>query len=259
MRVPVYPTTPDEIMERWLASATDGLVSEAAERERAELAGHFRDAANFHVEQGETESAAAALAIVDLGDPREVNTRLKKTCLTLKDLKSIKERDKKARAVFINAFVNLLFLATIVLATWGETLKQYVQNIKHESIMPLMLSINGYALMFSLAAWVNLRLRAQVRFRLCMILCILARFMGYVLGLAPIVACMFFLWNKNHVHLWRASFIGMSFLLAMSPFAVAINELREWRLDKKLRREEIDKEQAMRANHANDSAVTEAK
>jgi hypothetical protein len=73
----------------WLEIATKGIAAAGRERITREIEAHFAEAVEAHLAQGETEEAAKADALGELGDAKTARGRFRKRHLTEREAKGL--------------------------------------------------------------------------------------------------------------------------------------------------------------------------
>src|SRR4051812_22444050 len=72
-------------ISEWLDIATEGLASSARHRIASEIKGHYDEALQIHLANGQTPLGATLLAMEDLGDPQAAAKIYHRTYLTKKE------------------------------------------------------------------------------------------------------------------------------------------------------------------------------
>ena len=78
-------------LNAWLNIATKGIYQEGKERIRDEISAHYKDALHDALKQGLTKTEAHLAAMESLGDPRKARRGLRKSYLTEREAKWVKE------------------------------------------------------------------------------------------------------------------------------------------------------------------------
>lgn len=113
----------------WLRIATWRLSDCAKERIRTEIEAHYSQSVEAHHENGLSESAAQAAALLELGDPEAAGKRFRKQHLTESESEKLEKLDKRARSIW-----NLLgcYFVFCVFTFWGN-------RLAHHHSLPLYL------------------------------------------------------------------------------------------------------------------------
>jgi hypothetical protein len=100
----------------WLEEATDQLTPAARQRVSEEVEAHFADAVESHIANGESEPAARAAALAELGSPRKAGETFRKHHLTESELRWLHRAARNASRPFYSADTlwDLLGLATVL-------------------------------------------------------------------------------------------------------------------------------------------------
>jgi hypothetical protein len=98
----------------WLEIATDDLEESAKQRIAIEIESHNADSIAAHLGDGQTESAAQATALSELGDPRAAAKRFKRSHLTKRDAKRIRTWLNFASPPFFSGYALFIDCAPII-------------------------------------------------------------------------------------------------------------------------------------------------
>jgi len=205
------PAEPNPDLILWLYNATEDLAPEAAERHRAELAVHFRDAVVFHVERGETESAAAERSLAEMGDPRVVNRRLKKTCLTRDDLTRARSRATNVRMARVFAIAGVAWWVFLLPAIVGAfaigfgvpSIKQFF-GANLSLFVFCLLFFGAGALSRDVSVLIATRLYGKTTERRRLVIESLVKFFDFSWHLLSSAPILFFFWKTQRP--WMGAF-----------------------------------------------------
>lgn len=89
-----------QTLSDWLRIATWRLADSAKERIRIEIEAHYTQSVEAHRENGLSESAAHAAALVELGDPEAAAKHFRKRHLTELDTDRLEKSARSARSIW---------------------------------------------------------------------------------------------------------------------------------------------------------------
>ncbi len=132
-------------LSEWLEIATKKLAKTARERVTREIESHYREAVAAHLSRGESEDAAQAAALRELGEAKAAAKRLRRTNITQREERRLLRLEKmsgsKGRLIFVVVYFSFLgivnlpyefhgvgyFLSLVTGYTWvGFLLKSYL-------------------------------------------------------------------------------------------------------------------------------------
>jgi uncharacterized membrane protein len=122
----------------WLEIATDKLAESARQRISQEMEAHFAEAVKAHVEAGQTESEAQAMALAELGDPQDAARSFKKSHLTEKEAEWLQKEERRAgNRPFSFANIGIWLVGLIILLA----MSLYPEPVPHYSWVIVLLQL----------------------------------------------------------------------------------------------------------------------